>query len=403
MQPNITQIFLGKAGSHSYGTNTATSDEDFRGIFVAEPQFIRTPFYKVNQITDTTAQDTLSYELNKFMQLYTECNPNIVELLWIDESDIVLNSPAYELLRKHRKDLMCSRVAFTFSGYAVSQLKQMKNQSKWANNPQSVEPPRQTDFVSLVVNYTDDKVFKIDITEYQENHRLVHYGGNIYGVYQVNGYRTFTDKFHLNTNSEEFDHTTETGERRIPLFIVKFNITEYKSALETWKKYWDWRTLKDKKVDLYSLIETELAERNSVVREISNVKYNIDDVVSNDDMAGLVQTMQQDNLTDLLHLCKRHLDFAQTGTDLKHGMHLVRLLRMGEEILTTGQVNVKRPDAQELLSIRNGAWSYEQLVEYGEATDKHIREVLYPKTSLPKKPNIELASELILKIQDMVW
>mgnify|MGYP000867359454 FL=1 len=110
-------IFLGKAGSHSYGTNTATSDNDFRGIFLADPNFIRTPFYSINEFSDPNEKDSKSYELNKFMKLYSDCNPNIVELLWVDGEDIVTTSPAYELLRKHRYDLLCSKVAFTFSGY----------------------------------------------------------------------------------------------------------------------------------------------------------------------------------------------------------------------------------------------------------------------------------------------
>lgn len=399
----MKHIFLGKAGSHSYGTNTPTSDNDFRGLFVADPKFIRTPFFKVHQYSDPNEKDSTSYELNKFMQLYTECNPNIVELLWIDGSDIVLDSPAYQLLRQHRRDLLCSRVAFTFSGYAVSQLKQMKNQSKWQNNPQPVDPPRQTDFVTLVVNYTQEKMFKINLENYKDGHRLVHYGGNIYGLYVESGYSTYNNQFHLNTVSDDFDHTNQNGERKLPIMIVKFNINEYKVALNTWKQYWDWRTLKNKKVELFTLIQEEIADRTTEHRDISEKVYDINEICDYDNMADLVKTMSEQNLNDLLHSCKRHLDFSHTGTDFKHGMHLVRLLRMGEEILREGVVRVKRPDAKELLEIRNGSWPYEKLIEYGEEKDKLIREVLYKETKLPKNPNINLAAELVMKVQDMTW
>lgn len=400
----MQQFFLGRAGSHSYGTNTATSDNDYRGLFVASPEYIRTPFYKQYEYRDPNEKDSVCYELSKFMQLYTECNPNIVELLWIDESDIIQDSEAYRLLRNHREQLMCSRVAFTFSGYAVSQLKQMKNQSKWANNPQSVEPPRQIDYVSLVVNYTPDKIFKVNLEDYRDGHRLVHYGGNIYGLYTAPKHSTFNDKFHLNTNSDEFTHENADGTRRTPMFILKFNVPEYKQDLETWKKYWEWKTLKDRKVTLYGLIEAELADRSSgESRETIEETIDITKVVEAEDMAALIKTLKLDNLADMLHLCKRHLDFTNTGTDLKHGMHLVRLLRMGEEILRTGQVNVRRPDAAELLEIRCGSWSYDQLIAYGEEKDDLIRNVLYPQCKLPKKPNIELASKLIMEVQDMLW
>lgn len=310
----MKEIYLGRAGSHSYGTNTPTSDEDYRGIFVADQKFIRTPFYKQNEYRHPNQKDSVSYELNKFMSLYTECNPNIVELLWVDEGDIIIDSPAYQLLRKHRHDLLSSRVAFTFSGYAVSQLKQMKNQSKWQNNPQPKEPPRQTDYVSLVVNYTNEKMFKVNIEDYKDNHRLVHYGSNIYGLYKESGYTTFNN-YHLNVNSEEFDHTTMIGERKLPIMVVKFNVTEYKQSLQVWKQYWDWRTLKDKKVELYSLIESELAERTTNTREVVDVDYDVDRVIGDENMSELVKTMKASNLTDLLHLCKRHFDFAASEMD----------------------------------------------------------------------------------------
>jgi uncharacterized protein len=52
---------------------------------------------------------------------------------------------------------------------------------------------------------------------------------------------------------------------------------------------------------------------------------------------------------------------ARFGYDTKHGMHLVRLQRMAREILETGTVEVFRPDRDELLAIRDGAWSFDEL------------------------------------------
>jgi hypothetical protein len=50
--------------------------------------------------------------------------------------------------------------------------------------------------------------------------------------------------------------------------------------------------------------------------------------------------------------------------DVKHGAHLVRLLNMGIEIIRDGKVNVDRTgiDADVLLDIRNGGWTYERLL-----------------------------------------
>lgn len=87
----------------------------------------------------------------------------------------------------------------------------------------------------------------------------------------------------------------------------------------------------------------------------------------------------------------------------KHASHLVRLLRMGAEALETKKIVVFRPDAEELLTIRHGGWTYEQLLDYAEFMDNHIKNVLLPHTDLPKTPNIKLASDLILTIQDSIW
>jgi len=82
----------------------------------------------------------------------------------------------------------------------------------------------------------------------------------------------------------------------------------------------------------------------------------------------------------------------------KHASHLVRLLRMAREILTEGVVRVKRPDAEELLAIRRGAWSYEQIIEFAEQEDKELNET--SKTcQLPKVPDMRFFDNLV---RDMV-
>ena len=93
----------------------------------------------------------------------------------------------------------------------------------------------------------------------------------------------------------------------------------------------------------------------------------------------------------------------QFGYDTKHAMHLVRLLRMGQEALMAGHLLVKRPDAEELLEIRNGAWTYNMVVQYAEEMDREVRTKLYHTTKLPKRPNVKFAAGLLMKVQDLVW
>lgn len=331
------------AGSRAYGTDTPESDYDFRGIFCANPINIRTPFFPVKEKSDETEEDTKYFEVANFLNLYTSCNPNIVELLWVDEADVIETSSAYEYLRSHRRDLLSKKAAFTFSGYAMSQMKRIKGHNKWINNPQPVNPPAQSDYLSLVQNFTEDKIFKLNFSEYNDDHRLIHYGQNIYGLVAEKGYQVYDQDGILNTNSEHVD----IADRKHPLFIVKFNKEEYKVDKERHSNYWEWKSNRNQ-------------ARSSLEEE--------------------------------------------HGYDTKHAMHLLRLLTMCEEILETGEIKVRRPDAAYLLEVRNGLLSYDELIAIAEEKDNRCRTVLYPNCDiLPKSPNIKLAAEVLMDVQDIMW
>ncbi len=329
------------AGSISYGTNLPTSDVDLRGVFCADPVNILTPWYVVKECGDETEEDTKLYELRHFMKLCLDCNPNILETLWVCDNDIVFRTPAYDLLRENRSRLLSSKVAFTFSGYAISQLRRIKSHKKWLNNPQPEQPPVPKDFVSLIQNFSDAKIMPGNFKLARDNHRLVHYGSELYGVYKETTYKTYDDSGSLNTNFEGNRH--DLG---VPVMIIRFNKDEYKLAKENHRKYWEWKK-----------------NRNRVRTELE-AKYQI---------------------------------------DTKHAMHLIRLLKMCEEILTTGEVIVKRPDAQELLDIRHGKWTYDEVLKFSEDKDKYIREVLYKKTDLRRNPDIKFAAGLLMEVQELVW
>ena len=327
------------AGSHSYGTAIASSDVDFRGIFCADPVNILTPFFPLREATDSSEEDTKYYELAHFLKLCLDCNPNIVETLWVDAGDIVHCTPAYNYLRNNRVHFLSSKIAFTTSGYAMSQLKRMKGHNKWINNPQPKESPLPKDFVTVVQRYQEgfDKHFHL----WFEDHRLIPYGNNLYGVHYAKDHSLFNEQGGLNTQFEG-----DVKEYSIPAGIVKFNKEVYRTAKEKHEQYWDWKNNRNEK---RSKLEEEF------------------------------------------------------GYDTKHAMHLVRLMRMGVEALRDCKIIVKRPDAQELLEIRNGKWTYEEVLKFAEDMDNEVRNVWYKKTMLPKKPDVKFAAKQLMKVQDMIW
>lgn len=97
-------------------------------------------------------------------------------------------------------------------------------------------------------------------------------------------------------------------------------------------------------------------------------------------------------------LCKLHKRAATTeGINWKSGMHLVRLLRMGLEIVRYGKVNVKRPDADELLDIRNGKWSLSKIDTYTHDLRKQINKAI-DNSPLPPKPNMKKIENLTVDL-----
>ena len=88
--------------------------------------------------------------------------------------------------------------------------------------------------------------------------------------------------------------------------------------------------------------------------------------------------------------------------DCKHGSHLVRLLNMGKEILDTGTIQVKRThDREQLLAIKNGAWSYEQLIDYADKMEDEVK-LAYKNSKLPNQPNIKFLDNLCIEIVEKI-
>jgi hypothetical protein len=74
-------------------------------------------------------------------------------------------------------------------------------------------------------------------------------------------------------------------------------------------------------------------------------------------------------------------------------------MRMGLEILTEHKVLVKRPDFEEILAIKNGAWTYDQVMSYAEDMQKKLDEA-YKTTTLPKSVNYVKINELYHELSE---
>jgi predicted nucleotidyltransferase len=88
---------------------------------------------------------------------------------------------------------------------------------------------------------------------------------------------------------------------------------------------------------------------------------------------------------------------ARYGYDTKHAMHLLRLLRMGEETLREGVVRVKRPDAGWLKSVRDGALTYEEVIDLAGRYEANLTELI-EHSPLPLEPDMAIADRLLIEL-----
>jgi len=131
-------IFYTKHGSHAYGLNTEFSDEDFRGVCIPPKEYFYGFVNGFEQYESLDAknkgEDCVIYSLKKFAKLAANCNPNIIEFLYVDQSDVQFCDEFGEELLANREMFLSKRAKITFSGYALSALKKIKAHKSFVEN-----------------------------------------------------------------------------------------------------------------------------------------------------------------------------------------------------------------------------------------------------------------------------
>lgn len=92
---------------------------------------------------------------------------------------------------------------------------------------------------------------------------------------------------------------------------------------------------------------------------------------------------------------KRKQLVEKFGYDTKNASHLIRILKMGIEFLVEGNLYVEREDASQLISIKKGEWTLEQVKREAEKLFNLAQEV-YVQSKLPDKPDWERAEKLLM-------
>jgi hypothetical protein len=125
-------------GSHAYGTNHKDSDVDLGGICIPPKEFLigfdrfdqwenknYTNFNSYNKLKKS-AEITI-FALHKFVNLAFNCNPNVIEHLFVAPHHIIYCDDFGKQLIENRNLFLTKRARHTFGGYAFSQLKRLTN------------------------------------------------------------------------------------------------------------------------------------------------------------------------------------------------------------------------------------------------------------------------------------
>jgi len=134
--------FLTLHGSRAYNTHTHTSDYDYKGICIC-PKKYYLGFQDNFEQAELKEPDSVVYEIKKFFNLASQCNPNIIEVLFCDEKDYIFVTDIGQEILENKNIFLSKKIKHTFSGYAVSQLNRIKSHKKYLLNPPKFKPTRK--------------------------------------------------------------------------------------------------------------------------------------------------------------------------------------------------------------------------------------------------------------------
>lgn len=127
-------------GSTAYGLATPESDVDKLGVFILPTaEFSRLDMPKDTEFSRVAHEpDVTLHELGKFCRLALQCNPTILELLWVPDELVTTMSEEGRQLRARREwfataDLVCA----SYMGYATSQFKRLSERGDFASVPKN--------------------------------------------------------------------------------------------------------------------------------------------------------------------------------------------------------------------------------------------------------------------------
>lgn len=435
-------IMLHTAGSRLYGNSTPESDWDYRGVFIASPETKLGILGTVEQLEGKDVynslvqaglkleetDDIVIYELNRFVKLAIENNPNIMDTLCYDYTNpdftIYVNDKGKELI-DNKGLFISSKLKFTFSGYAISQLARIKGHGKWLSKYpfindvyaeiKEVHHNKFIDFDWICDNFGGQVAEKVTGETPQKNTKLekcinwdtfkniVNKGRLILGHSEIN-----LDEYRI-PRLINYCYPKDLKGKRLNMNSWAVINSDYNNAAyegltieELLKTRASFRSISPSMLIIYT-------EGKGIFSKEGNLKANDPEHIG--EFVCLLSIDQNKYKSDKDYInnlwqwkCnrnnKRNELEEKYGYDTKHASHLVRLMQGVKDILMIGTYNptLSGDRLQLIKDVRAGCMSYDEIIKYSESMDKELDE-LYKTTKLQKKPEVKKINELVIKLQ----
>lgn len=355
--PNARLLFLTLRGSRAYGTNNEKSDYDYAGIFIQSIDDILTSnLVETIHISDSDDDiDVVMYGIQKFMNLLSNGNPNIIELLYTD--DVIYTHDALNGLLSHRDDFITKNIKNSFLGYANAQIHKAKGLNKkinWEN-----ENVRRKDILDFVYVVVEGKSLKI-----RDYHNYLLKNGK----------------------------TRDTFEQ----FIKGISIKKMQNIRDLYAAY--------PSIDAKGIVKIDMDD-NVVSTELHLSEIQKEE----ENQPRFMLSYNQDAFTQHCIKYKEYKDWLEHKNDSryvkaddqyidgKNMMHCIRLLNMAKEVAEGKGVIVKRPDADYLLSIRYGKHNYKEMMDDVDNKFKEIKK-LFDESDLKNSISVKLKNDILIDI-----
>ena len=354
-------ILLTVAGSRAYGMETPTSVLDVKGVMVPPKEYymgtktieqvqeallVEESFWgdltpALKEVASLHGMEGTVFEVRKFLALAAGANPNILDVLFTRDEDVIYATAAGRHLRNVRHRFLTKKCLHTFIGYATSQAHRIETHRKWLLNPLEHEPTREEFGLPAQHAYPKDQIMAaIRAAKKQVDHWCI-------------DFKDVDEATKIFINDQLYKQLAEVGVGTDEKFTAACNLLGYETnfidfvqkqrqydmARDKWKSFNAWKKGRNKK------------------------------------RAGMEKKI---------------------GYDVKHAAHLWRLTIACRTIFESGDLHVYDPNPY-VLAIRNGEVKFDELMSKFR-DEKDALSGLAVDSSLPKRVDMRWLDDLSVDI-----